>query len=185
LSANGADPALVREVLRDVLAELLPELVADARGVAPAAAANAVIPTMPPPPVAAVHRPSSWPGAAPAVPATSGSVEAVSLASDAELDAFVQRLLQRFENPQERAAIRSRALRFTLHGTGTGTGNGAAAATAASERRIDHGAVTERLVREAAATGSSIVLGPKAVLTPLARDVARSLGVTIEKEKRC
>jgi hypothetical protein len=29
------------------------------------------------------------------------------------------------------------------------------------------------------------VLGPRAVLTPLARDVARSLGVTIEKEKRC
>jgi hypothetical protein len=179
LSANGADPALVREVLRDVLAELLPELVADARGAAPATSSNAAIPTMPPPPVAAVHRPSSWPGAAPPPPATSGSVEAVSLASDAELDAFVQRLLHRFENPQERAAIRSRTLRFTL------SRDGAASAPAASERRIDHGAVTERLVREAAAAGSRIVLGPKAVLTPLARDVARSLGVTIEKEKRC
>ena len=178
MSANGADPALVREVLRDVLAELLPELVADARSAAPAAAPHAVIPTMPPPPVAAVHRPSSWAGAAPAAPAASGSVETVSLASDAELDAFVQRLLLRCENPQERAAIRSRALRFTLGGAG-------AAAMPASERRVDHGAVTERLVREAAATGSSIVLGPRAVLTPLARDVARSLGVTIEKEKRC
>ena len=170
-NGNGADPALVRAVLRDVLAELLPDLVADARGAEPASAA---IPAMPPPPVAAVHRPSTWSAAA---PRQDGRVDEVSLSSDAELGAFVQRLLQRFEDPQERAAIRSGALRFSLR-------NGAVA-SAGSERRIDHGAVTERLVREAAATGSSILVGPKAVLTPLARDVARSLGVTIQKEKRC
>jgi hypothetical protein len=174
----GADPALVREVLRDVLAELLPELVAEAR--APAPPSNGTVPSMPPPPVAAVHRPSGWHGSAAGPARGDGRVEQVSLASDGELDAFVQRLVQRCENAEERAAIRAGALRFTLR-------RGAAAGSTheGTARRIDQGAVTERLVREAAAAGSSIVLGPRAVLTPLARDVARTLGVTIEKEKRC
>jgi hypothetical protein len=173
MSANGADPALVREVLRDVLAELLPELVAEAGGAGQPAPQGTAIPSMPPPPVAAVHRPSAW-------HAAETRVEPVSITSDAELDTFVQRLLQRLESPQERAAIRSGALRFALH-----RGAGAPARQAAGERRIDHGAVTERIVREAAASGGTIVLGHRAVLTPLARDVARTLGVTIEKEKRC
>jgi hypothetical protein len=176
VTTNGADPALVREVLRDVLAELLPELVAETR----AAPAGTAIPAIPPPPVAAVHRPSSWSPADPAPGERTAAAEGISLTSDAELDAFVRRLLQRVENPQERAAIRSGALRFTLT-----RGASAAAGSTGGERRIDHGAVTERLVREAAAAGSSIRLGPRAVLTPLARDVARALGVTIEKEKRC
>ena len=174
------DPAVVREVLRDVLAELLPELVAEAREPHRPAPANGVVPAMPPPPVAAVHRPSTWHAAARAERREAGAVEHVSLASDADLHAFVQRLLQRFESPQERAAIRTGALRFTL-----GSGGPAAASPGAAVRRVDHGAVTERMVREAAAADSAIVLGPRAVLTPLARDVARTLGVTIEKEKRC
>jgi hypothetical protein len=179
VTANGADPALVREVLRDVLAELLPELVAETRA-APRAAASTAVPAMPPPPVAAVHRPAGWRGADATPGERAAAAEEISLTSDAELDAFVRRLLQRFENPQERAAISSGALRFTLGRGATGT-----AGSAGAERWIDHGAVTERLVREAAATGSSIRLGTRAVLTPLARDVARTLGVTIEKEKRC
>jgi hypothetical protein len=157
VSSNGADPALVREVLRDVLAELLPELVAREAGTA-----------FPPPPVAAVHRPSGWHGA-----------EAVSISSDAELDAFVRRLAALCENPRDRTAIRSGELRFTLRGSASADPRGE------TVHRIEKGAVSERVVREAAATGSRLVLGPKAVLTPMGRDVARSLGVTIEKEKRC
>jgi hypothetical protein len=155
-------------VLRDVLAELLPELVAETR----AAPAGTAIPMMPPPPVAAVHRPSGWHG--------NGGVEAVSLTSDAELAAFVTRLLDLAEQPRDRLAIRSGALRFTLR-----PGASTPGAAASGVQRIERGAVTERAVRAAAESGSSIVLGPKAVLTPLARDIARTLGVKIEKEKRC
>ena len=36
---------------------------------------------------------------------------------------------------------------------------------------------------KAAADGARLVVGPKAVLTPLARDKARVLGVEIEKER--
>jgi hypothetical protein len=171
----GADPALVREVLRDVLAELLPDLVAETRG----APSGAAIPAMPPPPVAAVHRPSGWHGSVPAA-SPGGGVEQVSLTSDAELAAFVQRLLVLFEQPHDRLALRSGALRFTLR-----PGASAPAGGAAGVQRIESGAVTERTVRAAAETGGALLLGPKAVLTPLARDIARTLGVKIEKEKRC
>jgi hypothetical protein len=159
----------VREVLRDVLSELLPELVADARAASPSA-------IFPPPPVAAVHRPSTWHGGAAAEDA---ATESVSITSDEELAAFVRRLLTLCENPRDHAAIRSGERRFVLRGSAH------AGPRDTAVKRIDRGAVSERVVREAAATGSRLVLGRKAVLTPMGRDVARSLGVTIEKEKRC
>ncbi|HEY1480940.1 MAG TPA: hypothetical protein VGF46_12955 [Gaiellales bacterium] len=186
MSIDGADPRMVREVLRDVLGELLPGLVAEARATS-APPPGATVAMFPPPPVAAVHRPSGWNGAAaqPAPPADApravaggGTVSEVSFANDAEVDAFVHRLLQLFENPRERAAIRSGKLRFVLRGSGH-------APASPAVRRIERGAVSERVVREAAAAGARLVLGPKAVVTPMANDTARSLGVTIEKEKRC
>ena len=61
----------------------------------------------------------------------------------------------------------------------------AAAATAPpadTALRIERGAVTERAVVAASKNGGRIVLGPGAVVTPLARDKARALGVALEKE---
>jgi len=49
--------------------------------------------------------------------------------------------------------------------------------------RVDKGAVTERTVAAAAKAGARLVLGPRAVLTPLARDKARVLGVPIERPR--
>ena len=43
--------------------------------------------------------------------------------------------------------------------------------------------MTERAVVKAAADGARVVVGRKAVLTPLARDKARVMGVEIEKER--
>jgi uncharacterized protein (UPF0297 family) len=51
---------------------------------------------------------------------------------------------------------------------------------AADIRRIQRGAVSERVVRDAARDGVRLVLGPKAVLTPLGRDLSRTLGVDVE-----
>ena len=50
-------------------------------------------------------------------------------------------------------------------------------------RRVESGAVTEALVRDAARAGERLVLGRAAVLTPLARDRARASGVEIVKER--
>jgi len=57
------------------------------------------------------------------------------------------------------------------------------AGPAPTVRRIEKGAVTERAVLAAAKAGERLVLGPRAVLTPLARDKARALGVPVQKER--
>ena len=68
------------------------------------------------------------------------------------------------------------------HGTNGQTAvNGSADPPA---RRIERGAVTEKMVRDAARAGQRLVLGPRAVLTPLARDRARASGVEISREGR-
>jgi hypothetical protein len=162
-----------REAARDMLRELLHEaLAAGPNG------SGAAVPQVPAPPVAAVLRPSTWSG-----PPAQGEVvggdartEHVTLGSDADLARFVQSLLARCENPREREAIRAGRLRFSLGRPGAHDGgdNGA--------MRIERGAVTERAVDKAAKTGARLVLGPRAVLTPLARDKARAKGIQIERE---
>jgi hypothetical protein len=104
-------------------------------------------------------------------------VEEVMLATDSDLDVFVRQLLHLFENPRDRTAIRSGWLRFTLQRS---SGPASARGT-----RVERGAVTERVVREVAKAHGRLVLGPRAVLTPLARDLARQLDVSIEKDKQC
>ena len=103
-------------------------------------------------------------------------VETVSLRTDQDLAAFVTRLLHLFENPARRADLRSGRLAFRLAAP-AGPGQ------AGPSRRIERGAVTEAVVRDAARVGARLVLGPRAVLTPLARDRARAAGVEIERER--
>jgi hypothetical protein len=54
-------------------------------------------------------------------------------------------------------------------------------ARSAPVRRIERGAVTESIVRQAAEDGVRLLLGRRAVLTPLARDLSRTLGVEVER----
>jgi len=178
--------ALVREVLREALAHA-----ASAPGAAPStpASANAVTwdppgghnsphnsgpPPPPPPPPAAAAAPGQD-GAGFTTRDVPRDVETVSLRTDAELDAFVRRLLHLFENPKHRADLRAGRLRFRLVPQ-------RAAGGARPAHRIEQGAVTEAAVRAAAQAGARLVLGRRAVLTPLARDRARAAGVEIEKE---
>jgi hypothetical protein len=115
-------------------------------------------------------------------------VEVVVIESDEDLDDFARFLLARFENPRDRMAVRSGQLRFALRrGSATPNSSDPSSATADSSPtvRIERGAVTERVVRDAAARGARLVLAPAAVLTPLAREQARALKVDIEKERRC
>ena len=144
-----------RDEARKLVRELLQEALGNGNGV-PA--------SVPPPPVAAVHRPSTW--SQPAVPGeVVGRTDHVRIGTDDELAAFVRRVLEHADE------IRSGRLRFTLGGASPGA------------MRVTHGAVTERTIKKAADTGGRLVLGPGAVLTPLARDKARALGVDIERER--
>ena len=161
-----------REAARELIRELVAEALAAPNGNGRGDGAPHVYP---PPPVAAVHRPSTW--AAPAA-------EPVPLRSDEDLGRFVLALLARFEDPRQREAIRAGRVRFTL-GDGAADAparGGAAPAVAGGAVRVERGAVTERTVEAAAKAGARLVLGPRAVLTPLAREKARARGIAIERE---
>lgn len=112
--------------------------------------------------------------------------QTVRLRTDEDLAAFTRQLLAVFENPKSRADVRNGWLRFTLEGGGGATPlvSGREAGARTSARRIERGAVTERDVADASSAGQHLVLARTAVLTPLARDKARALGVHIEKERQ-
>jgi hypothetical protein len=169
----AVSPEVVRAVIREVLAEVLPGTLAVAGGDGAGHAAGLPGPAQP----SSAGRPGvAQPGLAYPVSEDAQSVETVSMRTDTDLAAFVRRLLHLFENPKHRDALRSGRLRFRL----------APAALPGSARpahRVEKGAVTEAMVADAARAGARLVLGRRAVLTPLARDRARAAGVEIERER--
>jgi hypothetical protein len=160
MTAEGLDADTLRALVRDVLREVLPT------PGAPAPSAVGAPPPAAPPQVGAVYT----------VRDGVEAVETVSLRTDQELAAFVSRILHLFENPKHRDDLRAGRLRFRLAASGP-------AGSARPAHRIEKGAVTEAAVRDAARAGARLVLGRRAVLTPLARDRARAAGVEIEKER--
>jgi hypothetical protein len=180
----GLDPEMLRVLVREALADLLPAQTG-AAGPPPAQPAPVGSPPAQPPPAgspAALAPASSAPaqdGAAYTVRDGVAEVETVSVRTDRELAAFVTRLLHLVENPRRRDDLRTGRLRFRLAPGGAAGASGSARPV----HRIDQGAVTEATVRDAARAGARLVLGRRAVLTPLARDRARAAGVEIEKER--
>ncbi|MGP8000834.1 MAG: hypothetical protein ACLPKI_26450 [Streptosporangiaceae bacterium] len=174
--SGSPDGEALRALVREVLADLLPAT--PVAGDSPSVVRSATY-------MGHSEHPAGDRAARPA-PARDGAVftprdgvrdvQPVSLRTDAELAAFVTRLLHLFENPKHRADLRSGRLRFQLAAAGV-------AGSARPTHRIEQGAVTEAAVREAARAGARLVLGRRAVLTPLARDRARAAGVEIEKER--
>jgi hypothetical protein len=102
--------------------------------------------------------------------ASQSAVESVPLANDRDLAAFVSRLM----DPAVQERVKAGKLRFSLGGTNIAPQGAAAAGTPLT------GVVTEKTIDRIAGTGS-LILGPGAVLTPLARDRARKLGLRIER----
>jgi hypothetical protein len=134
--------------------------------------------------------------------------ETVNLSTDEDLAAFVTRLLdldpetredlsagrKRFRlavpqdppSPQVRSVTPAASMPVFSAPPGAHEANGLTAVNGSAGppcRRIERGAVTEKVVRDAARAGERLVLGPGAVLTPLARDLARACGVEISKER--
>jgi hypothetical protein len=130
-----------------------------------------------PPPTARQPTAHQRPAAALATSARAGTTRQVRLDTDADVREFALEIVRLADNPARRRDLLTGRLTFTL----ARRDGGEAAAT--SERRIETGAVTERAVQSAAKAGQRLVLGPRAVLTPLARDRALALGVPIEKER--
>jgi hypothetical protein len=103
-------------------------------------------------------------------PAHAGAAETVRIANDHDLAAFVARVTE----PATLEKLRAGKLRFTLGSTPAPAAVAAAVALTGviTEQKIDH--------HKGAGT---LVLAPGAVLTPLARDKARRLGLTIERRR--
>ena len=99
--------------------------------------------------------------------------ESVRIGSDADLQAFIGRLA----GPGVIDAVRAGRLRFTLERTNTAA---APAQVATGVADILEGVVSEQLVAALAGKGT-LRLGATAVLTPLARDKARKLGLKFER----
>ena len=142
--------AMVRQVLRDALPEAVREKIA-------AQAADAAAPKK-----KADARADS----------DASKIEDVSITTDAELAAFVRRVIE------QREAIQAGRLKFRLKRARKST----EPAPQGGSERVDKGIVTEKKVMAAARAGKRLVVGKGVVLTPLARDKARQLGVEIERE---
>jgi hypothetical protein len=106
---------------------------------------------------------------------TGATVAAVTVRNDADLQQLVARVLALADNPKHRADLRSGRLRFCLAVP-------APSGSTPTLRYVEKGAVTEGQVKDAARSGVGLRLGRRAVLTPLARDKARALGVVVERE---
>lgn len=104
-------------------------------------------------------------------------IEVVSLNSNSEVTSFVNRILDLATDSKTLSAMRQGELVFQLGNTTSSKGNYDSGAT-----RIEKGAVTESTIRKAAESGSTLIVARKVVVTSLARDKARDLGVTIIRE---
>jgi hypothetical protein len=185
-----ASAAELRRLVREVLAEVLPATgTATARPPAgpgrppqTVAAAGAVPSGVPAGRPAAPGR--DGPPPAPAGPGATGSAAPagppgcceVRIGSDEDLREFALRVLKLAGNPRQRSDLLAGRIRFRLAASREQPGSRAV-------HRVDKGAVTERTVSAAAAAGARLVLGPRAVLTPLGKDKARALGVPVDKER--
>lgn len=106
----------------------------------------------------------------PAKAAPTTGVESVRIHSDADLMAFARRAIEMQQ------AITSGQLRFTLSAVAPSVPSAAPAGVALQ------GVVSEHVVDKHASAGV-LVLAPGAVITPLARDRARKLGLRIERRR--
>ena len=165
------------DAARDLLRELLAEALANRNGRRRLSTA----------PVAAVHRPSTWAKRSPPRPArslgnrlaipssrfanitsTAPRTEAVRLENDADLAAFVRMVLEHGD------AIREGRLRFTL--------GSSSSSPPAGVMRVAHGAVTDD-DQEGGGGRRPARARAGSLLTPLAREKARALGIDIERER--
>lgn len=177
----SARPGEVSAEIRAIVAQVVREVVVEVARTS-ATGAEPAVSTQRAPDAPAVVAPgrSPWPDrpqpTGPARAAARSRLETVRITGSGDLQSFVLHLLELFESPKTREDVRTGRLGFALAG-----GVAAPAAPGAVEL-IERGAVTERKVAAAASAGTRLVLGPRAVLTPLAREKARALGVVVEKE---
>ena len=131
--------------------------------------------------VAAIRKPAS---AAPAPEAR--ATESVRIAGDADLVAFARKVLSLAGDPAKAKEIAAGRYPFRLEAaTQPAPSNAPAAkaapAPAAQSIRVERGVVTETMLNKLPRGTARLVLAPGVTVTPLAKDRARTLGLTFER----
>ena len=108
--------------------------------------------------------------------------ELVSIASDADLNAFAGRVLTLADDEQGRRALESGRHVFRL-AKGSAPG-GVSTTAAAGPMRVERGLISEKTVAKLPEGVRVIQAGKQVRITPLAQDELRRRGVTIERTKR-
>ncbi len=114
-------------------------------------------------------------------PAAASSEHRVRIASDVDLAAFAKQVLALAADLNTRKKIESGQYPFKLE-----SGQGAALASpppSTAATRIDKGVVTENTLIKLPRGTKRLQIGAEVSVTPLARDKASSLGITIERMK--
>jgi hypothetical protein len=106
-------------------------------------------------------------------------IELVRITNDIELAKFVSSLIHDLQDPALAQDLRTGSRKFTLQNTESPKNPGAPIGVP-----VVDGVITEAKIEKYAA-GGVVVMGPSAVLTPLARDKARQLGLKIERRQAC
>jgi hypothetical protein len=123
-------------------------------------------------------------------------VRPVRIDDDGDLATFVATVLELARDEIQAERLRSGGLRFALTRSSASfsapsAGNGVVSSPDPDSNsriprpvlQIDKGAVTERMIAQALADGTTIVLGKGAVLTPLARELARRNDLPLERAR--
>lgn len=128
--------------------------------------------------VAAIRKSAAAP-AAKAPPA----VETVRIAGDADLVAFARKVLSLAGDPTKAKDIAAGRYPFRLEAAAQPAAPTAPAPkpTSGQSMRVDSGVVTETMLNKLPRGLAKLVLAPGVTVTPLAKDRARSLGLTFER----
>lgn len=120
-------------------------------------------------------------------------VRTVHITNDEQLAGFVREVLDLAQHPTTLARMRGGVLKFTLGLPMSGNSHSptpppaehapqhSAQQAPSGVLHIEKGAITERVIVQAAQNNTRIVAGVRAVVTPLARESARKHGVVIER----
>jgi len=175
----GLDREAMRRMVREVLREALPDAIKGSGALR--AAAEKVVAGASAPARTEPATKKAAPGPQPSQ-ARQGAGEEVSLQSDQDLAQFVRRLVHLLENPATREAVKSGRHGFRLKRSSSPSPAASTGRPAGAVEKILKGVVKENTVVDAAKVGARLVIGRGVVVTPLARDKARQLGVQIERD---
>ena len=106
----------------------------------------------------------------------------VRIGNDADLAAFAKQVLALAADPAVQRKIVSGTYGFKLEAAPNAT-SGAAGPSPGGSARIDKGVVTESALIKLPRGTKKLLIGAEVSVTPLARDKAGSLGITIERMK--